>query len=61
MLLPAVQSARESARRTQCSNNVKQMGLALHNFHATHKYFPPGASNNLPPFGKASSAQWGAS
>ena len=61
MLLPAVQSARESARRTQCSNNQKQIGLALHNFHATNKYFPPGASNNKPPFGNANACQWGAS
>jgi len=46
LLLPAIQAAREASRRSQCSNNLKQIGLAVHNFELSHKRLPPGARYN---------------
>ena len=49
LLLPAVQSAREAARRTQCANNLTQIGLAIASYEATHQVFPPGVIDSKGP------------
>jgi prepilin-type N-terminal cleavage/methylation domain-containing protein len=51
LLLPAIQMARESARRTQCANNLRQLGLAAHGFHDTTSRLPPGYLGPRPPVG----------
>lgn len=62
LLLPAVQAAREASRRSQCTNSLKQVGVALHNYENTHRSFPPGrldvnATNN----GEPARTTWGIS
>jgi prepilin-type N-terminal cleavage/methylation domain-containing protein len=67
LLLPAVQAAREASRRTKCANNIKQVALALHNYHDTFNVFPPGnffsagATNAVPVTQNANGCYWSTS
>src|SRR5437016_6269314 len=59
MLLPAVQAAREASCRTQCRNNLHQIGVALHNYHDSARCFPPGYASAFDSAGNDTGSGWG--
>ncbi len=60
LLLPAIQAARETARRVQCSNNLRQIGIALHSYHAVYNCFPPGGLEPRPLWRNGRQFAWSA-
>ena len=61
LLLPAVQAAREAARRTCCFNNLRQMGIGLHGYHAANGSFPPGGIEHRMMINRTTGKPWGSS
>jgi prepilin-type N-terminal cleavage/methylation domain-containing protein len=59
LLLPAVQGARDAARRTECVNNLKQLGVALHTYDGAYRVFPPGYVSNFDASGNDTGPGWG--
>jgi prepilin-type N-terminal cleavage/methylation domain-containing protein len=59
LLLPAIQQAREAARRAQCKNNLKQIGLAVHNYIDVHQFLPPSATIDLSILSTGNNGSWG--
>ena len=60
LLLPAVQTAREAARRTDCKNRLKQIGIALHTYHEAHSILPPGSIKSGGTLARETGWGWGA-
>ena len=59
LLLPAIHATREAAKRTQCSNNLRQIGIAMHSYHAAHSEFPSGYEADVASLADSRAWGWG--